>query len=148
MVQRSVPYVKRSPAWVFLVNNYEQAEVVQQIGPELTKVIPIAQLAVAQALNPPRPEEVFVALAPFVALVGQNWSQDSRDEFLNVAATTLSEYPAGLVLPAIEQAKVKLNRGEQLVPWVYAQIEADVTRLRYEREMLTRLSNLADQPKD
>jgi hypothetical protein len=135
--------VTRSAAASLLENGADEAEVRAAIDERLRGELAQAVAGLRAEMEGPELEELAGAIGQFVGLVGQQWSQDGRKEFIGLATAELHEFPAGLVLDAVARARRRVHDGKLFIVWVCADVEPKVAKLDAEAERLERLARLA-----
>lgn len=136
--------MKSSQAWD-LVENGESDDAVRAAlaNPAIAAALPTALQSALQERAPADVTLIVPLVSQFTGLVGQNWSEAGRREFIGLAATELSELPGKMVMDALAAARREVNDGRHLVTWVYARIEKKLVRLDAEIKRLDFLNRLA-----
>lgn len=134
--------VQSSHVWDMVANGEGEADIVQALQPNVIAALPAA-LAAARAERAPAEQwELAPVITQFTGLVGQNWSDGGREEFLGLALSDLGELPGAMTLAAVKDARRHVNDGRHLVTWVYQRIEKKLARLDAEVARLEYLNGL------
>lgn len=86
-----------------------------------------------------------VELTRFIAIAGGGWTAAQRQEWQNAVLDELIDLPYMLVMPALKEARRKIEFPGKLVVWVYGQIEDRLNRLRVEQSNYERLIGIAGE---
>lgn len=149
MAQQSRLSVARSSAFALLGNNAEVEEIREAITPSLRTDLTHAVSGVREAsktvfdMEDDAAEYLMAEIGRFVALAGGGWLPEQRQEFIVQAASTLGEIPAGLLEPAIHEARKRVWDAKRFVSWIFEFVEADLRKLETERARLERLAEIA-----
>jgi hypothetical protein len=108
----------------------------------LEQPIVIALSAALDEMAPANPAALVGAITRFCALVGQDWSDTRRAEFIEQVAIEFEDAPGSLVLDALHRARRRVSIGRELVRWIWEDIEPRVPALRHRVDLFTRLGSL------
>jgi hypothetical protein len=135
--------VLRSNAFALLGNRVEEDEVREAITPALLAELPVALESVLEEMAPPDLEVLAIEIGRMVGIIGQNWRQAGRDEFVHLVTQELADLPGALVLDALSRARKRVTDGRLLLAWVCDDVEPKAEKLKLERDKLTKLVELA-----
>jgi len=135
--------VLRSYAFGLLGNREDEDEVRQAITPALLDELPVALESILTDMLPANPELIAIELGRMVGIIGQNWRQAGRDEFVHLVTQELADFPGALVLDALSRARKRVTDGRLLLAWVCDDVEPKAEKLKIERDKLTKLIDLA-----
>lgn len=140
----------RSPAYELLAVNAETdqtaAAVQRLMVPEQVSRVRSALRSTNIEMTLPGDAEVVILSAligKFLRITGGGMSPAARDEFTAGALAEFADLPYLLVVPALEDARRKVEFPGKLVVWVFAQIEGKMAALKRERATYQRLLDLA-----
>lgn len=135
--------MQRSNAFALLNNRVDEDEVRQAISPALLAELPVALESILIDMLPTDPELIAIELGRVAGIIGQNWRQTGRDEFVHLVTQELQDFPGALVLDALARARKRVTDGRLLLAWVCDDVEPKVEKLKLERDKLTKLIDLA-----
>jgi len=98
---------------------------------------------VTAELAPVIPERLVAEIGAIVGLLGGDWSNSRREEFIGLVAMELEEMPGVLVLDALKRARRRVTAGRLLLPWVVEDVERKAAPLQVERDTISKLIELA-----
>ncbi len=98
-------------------------------------------------LTPPGERELVqmtAALTRYSAIACGGWSPQQKREWQAAVLAELSDLPYLLVMPALDEARRKVEFPGKLVVWVVGQIETRLNKLRLEAGTYRRLLEIAN----
>ena len=128
--------------------NADVAEIREAITDEHRVTLREAMAGVCAELHAAADDEATDAqmvalLGYFLSLTAGGWTDEARTEWQKNSANVLGEFPAALLIPALERAIRTIAWPNKLVPTICEMLDARTAKLREEREQLAELMEIA-----
>ncbi len=79
----------------------------------------------------------------FATVTCGGWSVEQIQAWIEQITNDLIDYPAGMILDAVREARRRVWEPKRFLSWVYERIEENLVKLRTEIDMLQTLSRIA-----
>lgn len=114
--------------------------------PAVVQMAEAALIATIAEMQPAREEVLVARVTRHAGIIGQDWGPSGKAEFIAMIVSELSEFPAEIVLDALDRARRKVTVGRMLLVWVCDDVAPRVAKLEVEYRRLLRLVEIAATP--